>query len=193
MRIAEAILFLFTILSHLSFSWFIPAAGPASIVFTTLLLILYFPLAVFLFKDEASMRRWQPLSLLSGFGFSLAIMGSWLKYMFWSTSSNLLVTALFCCLLALIISGLFLFSNDQKRRVSLPYYRAVFYRAVLYTLLSLAFLGADRESLINLKYGGHPDYALLLRKHLQHPDNETLKTELNTLYRQKVASKDEKR
>lgn len=185
MRIAEAIFFVLAILSHYLSSWFLPFSETSSLIFTLALGLTYFPLGIILMKDPASLRRWQFLSLFAGLGYALALLGGYLKYTFISESNNLLVISLFLCLIALAISGLFLFRTENNQKQSLPYYRGIFYRAVFFTLISLAFLGADRNSLAKLKYQAYPDYSKLLLEHLANPDNAAVEAKLKELKAEK--------
>ena len=153
-----------------------PFAGPLLVVSLSTIAMLYFPGGFYFFCDKNIERQNLPISVISGFFLSFIPVGVLFKLLFWPNPQIFLLVGIVTAPVFLV---LIYFSKSNASEDLKIYYRNMFLRVSVLTILVVTLYLTPITALIQIRNRHNPELAKLKIQHFTNPENEEYKKQLD--------------
>lgn len=134
--------------------------------------IMYFPAAFYFFCDKDVKRQNITLSIISGFFLSVIPVGILFKIQYWQGSQIYLLTGIVATPIILI---LVYFLRSKATEDLKTYYKNMFARTIILTILTITFYLLPTATLLKIQYWDDQELARLKFLYYTYPGNEEYK------------------
>lgn len=154
-----------------------------------LLTVLYLPLGVLYFNNQkaaASLDSQTPRKagvkrlvgiVFIGFALGLTLIGSMMKLLLFAGGETVLLAGIVLSAF-MMVNALFYFFRNK-----LTSYSRILKRIVVVGLLGAVIYVTPQAKVVDLHHADNPEYAALLKKHLENPKDEEVEQKLNIMER----------